>query len=54
MEDGVTLPTPRTIALRLPRQLPEAIKTAAKARDVPHQSLITVWLQERVERDRRP
>jgi predicted DNA binding CopG/RHH family protein len=28
----------------------DAIKTAANARDVPYQSLIKVWLQERVQR----
>jgi predicted DNA binding CopG/RHH family protein len=27
-----------------------AIKSAANARDVPYQSLIKVWLQERAER----
>ena len=46
-------PTTQTISLRLPRHLLEAIKTAANARDVPYQSLIKVWLQERVEQDRR-
>jgi predicted DNA binding CopG/RHH family protein len=43
-------PTTQTISLRLPRHLLDAIKTAANARDVPYQSLIKVWLQERVER----
>ena len=38
------------IALRLPRHLWDAIKTAAKARDGPYQSLIEVWLQEKVRR----
>jgi predicted DNA binding CopG/RHH family protein len=28
----------------------DAIKTAANARDVPYQSLIKVWLQEKVQR----
>ena len=47
-------PTTQTISLRLPRHLLDAIKTAANARDVPYQSLIKVWLQERIERaDRR-
>ena len=27
----------------------DAIKAAANARDVPYQSLIKIWLQERVE-----
>jgi len=43
-------PTTQTISLRLPRHLLDAIKTAANARDVPYQSLIKVWLQERIER----
>jgi predicted DNA binding CopG/RHH family protein len=47
-------PTTQTISLRLPRHLLDAIKTAANARDVPYQSLIKVWLQERIERTDRP
>jgi predicted DNA binding CopG/RHH family protein len=43
-------PTTRTISLRLPAHLLDAIKTAANARAVPYQSLIKIWLQERVER----
>jgi len=43
-------PTTRTISLRLPAHLLNAIKTAANARDVPYQSLIKIWLQERLER----
>lgn len=42
-------PTTNTISLRLPQHLLDAIKTAANARDVPYQSLIKVWLQEKVE-----
>jgi len=42
-------PTTQTISLRLPLHLLETIKTAANARDVPYQSLIKVWLQEKVE-----
>jgi predicted DNA binding CopG/RHH family protein len=42
-------PTTQTISLRLPRHLLDAIKTAANARDVPYQSLIKIWLQERLE-----
>ena len=34
---------------RLPQHLLDAIKAAANARDVPYQSLIKVWLQEKVE-----
>ncbi len=41
-------PSTRTISLRLPEHLLDAIKAAANARDVPYQSLIKVWLQEKV------
>ena len=47
-------PTTQTISPRLPRHLLDAIKTAANARDVPYQSLIKVWLQERIEHVDRP
>ena len=40
-------PTTKTISLRLPQHLLDSIKTAANARDVPYQSLIKVWLQEK-------
>jgi predicted DNA binding CopG/RHH family protein len=43
-------PSTRTISLRLPQHLLDSIKIAANARDVPYQSLIKVWLQEKVER----
>ena len=42
-------PTTQTISLRLPLHLLETIKAAANSRDVPYQSLIKVWLQEKVE-----
>jgi predicted DNA binding CopG/RHH family protein len=41
-------PTTRTISLRLPQHLLDSIKSAANARDVPYQSLIKVWLQEKL------
>lgn len=41
-------PTTKTISLRLPQHLLAAIKAAANARDVPYQSLIKVWLQEKL------
>ena len=41
-------PTTKTISLRLPQHLLDSIKTAANARDVPYQSLIKVWLQEKL------
>ncbi|MHB1539881.1 MAG: BrnA antitoxin family protein [Steroidobacteraceae bacterium] len=41
-------PSTKTISLRLPEHLLDAIKVAANARDVPYQSLIKVWLREKV------
>ena len=43
-------PTTKTISLRLPQHLLDSIKAAANARDVPYQSLIKVWLQEKLHR----
>ena len=42
-------PTTRTISLRLPQHLLDSIKAAANARDVPYQSLIKVWLKEKLQ-----
>jgi len=39
------------ISLRLPQDLLDRIKVAANKRDVPYQSLIKVWLNEKVDRD---
>ena len=41
-------PSTKTISLRLPQHLLDAIKSAANSRDVPYQSLIKVWLQEKL------
>jgi predicted DNA binding CopG/RHH family protein len=38
-----------TISLRLPQGLLDRIKVAANKRDVPYQSLIKVWLAEKVD-----
>jgi predicted DNA binding CopG/RHH family protein len=43
-------PSTQTISLRLPQHLLDSIKTAANARDVPYQSLIKVWLQEKLQK----
>jgi predicted DNA binding CopG/RHH family protein len=40
-----------SISLRLPQDLLERIKIAANKRDVPYQSLIKVWLAEKVDAD---
>lgn len=41
-------PSTRTISLRLPVALLERIKLEANKRDVPYQSLIKIWLAEKV------
>lgn len=41
-------PSTTAISLRLPVSLLEAIKIAAHKRDVPYQSLIKMWLSEKV------
>lgn len=41
-----------SISLRLPQALLERIKIAANRRDVPYQSLIKVWLAEKVDAER--
>lgn len=42
-------PSTKTISLRLPQHLFDGIKVAANSRDVPYQSLIKVWLQEKLQ-----
>jgi predicted DNA binding CopG/RHH family protein len=42
-------PSSTSISLRLPNTLLERIKTAAGKRDVPYQSLIKIWLAEKVD-----
>ena len=41
-------PSTKTISLRLPQHLLDSIKSAANSRDEPYQSLIKVWLQEKL------
>lgn len=41
-------PSTKTISLRLSQHLLDALKAAANARDVSYQSLIKVWLQEKL------
>lgn len=40
-----------SISLRLPQGLLDRIKIAANKRDVPYQSLIKVWLAEKLDAD---
>lgn len=42
-------PSTQTISLRLPEHLLNSIKTAANKRDVPYQSLMKIWLQEKLD-----
>jgi predicted DNA binding CopG/RHH family protein len=44
-------PTTRTISLRLPDPLLENLKMLANKRDVPYQSLLKIFLAERVEEE---
>ena len=46
-------PSLRTISLRLPVSMIEDLKMLANSRDVPYQSLLKVFLAERLERERR-
>ena len=41
-------PSTQSISLRLPVHTLERIKAAANSRDVPYQSLIKVWLEEKL------
>jgi predicted DNA binding CopG/RHH family protein len=42
-------PSTQTISLRLPEHLLDSIKSAANKRDVPYQSLMKIWLQEKLD-----
>ncbi len=44
-------PTTRTISLRLPNSMLEGLKVAANKRDVPYQSLIKMFLRERLDEE---
>jgi len=45
-------PSLRTISLRLPVHMIEDLKVLANKRDVPYQSLLEVFLAERLEKER--
>jgi predicted DNA binding CopG/RHH family protein len=47
-------PSLRTISLRLPVSMIEDLKILANRRDVPYQSLLKVFLAERLARERQP
>ncbi len=42
-------PSTKSISLRLPVALLDRIKIAANKRDVPYQSLIKMWLSEKID-----
>jgi predicted DNA binding CopG/RHH family protein len=42
-------PTTRSISIRLPEAMVEELKLLANKRDVPYQSLLKVFLSERIE-----
>jgi predicted DNA binding CopG/RHH family protein len=44
-------PSTKTISLRLPESLLEQLKLLAHKRDVPYQSLLKIFLAERIERE---
>jgi predicted DNA binding CopG/RHH family protein len=46
-------PTLRTISVRLPVSMIEDLKILANKKDVPYQSLLKVFLAERLEQERR-
>ena len=47
-------PSLRTISLRLPVAMIEDLKVLANRRDVPYQSLLKVFLAERLAEEKRP
>ncbi len=46
-------PTTRAISLRLPESMLDELRQLANQRDVPYQSLIKVFLRERIDREYR-
>ena len=46
-------PSTRTISLRLPEHMLEELKLLANKRDVPYQSLLKIYLAERIEQELR-
>ena len=46
-------PTTRTISIRLPESMIERLKMLANKRDVPYQSLLKVFVAEKIEQELR-
>ncbi|MGH7502209.1 MAG: type II toxin-antitoxin system BrnA family antitoxin [Longimicrobiales bacterium] len=47
-------PSTKTISLRLPEHMIEELKALANKQDVPYQSLLKMYLAERLEQELRP
>jgi predicted DNA binding CopG/RHH family protein len=47
-------PATRAISLRLPESMLDEIRQMANERDVPYQSLIKIFLRERIDQEYRP
>jgi predicted DNA binding CopG/RHH family protein len=47
-------PSLKTISIRLPASMIEDLKGLANQKDVPYQSLLKVYLAERIDRELRP
>ena len=47
-------PSTKTISLRLPESMVEELKVLANKRDVPYQSLLKVFLSERIDSELHP
>lgn len=47
-------PSTESISLRLPASMLEELKVLANERDVPYQSLLKMYLAERIARERQP
>lgn len=46
-------PTTRTISLRLPETMLEKLRALANKRDIPYQSLLKIFLKERIDEESR-
>ena len=44
-------PSTKTISLRLPEHLLDELRIIANKRDIPYQSLIKIYLKERIDRE---
>ncbi|MCL4353587.1 BrnA antitoxin family protein [Patescibacteria group bacterium] len=44
-------PSTRTVSIRLPESLIAALKTLANKKDVPYQSLVKIFLSERIKEE---